>query len=178
MTLYKLRGSVVLSVLSSCLLIGLVAGVAVGTAYGQASGNKPAGSGSSAGQSSAASQSSSSQSSQSGQPDQPDQPHEKAPSLIDPAGPTISLTSSEPVFLMSAALNACGYNEGIDDSAPIRKHVRDEVDQALAKSEEARAARDKVCLYIAQHRMTGTEHDVAQYISLALYLTPPPDIET
>ena len=105
-------------------------------------------------------------------------PQEKAPSLIDPAGPTISLVSSEPVFLMAAALNACGYDEGLEDSAPVRKHVRDEVDQALARSEEARVARDKVCLYIAQHRMTGTEHDIAQYISLALYLTPPPELET
>jgi len=79
---------------------------------------------------------------------------------------------------MAAALNACGYDEGLDESAPIRKHVRDEINQALAKSEEARASRDKVCLYIAQHRMTGTEHDIAQYISLALYLTPPPEMET
>ncbi|HEY1901872.1 MAG TPA: tetratricopeptide repeat protein [Terracidiphilus sp.] len=108
---------------------------------------------------------------------QPDA-QEKAPSLIDPAGPTISLVSSEPVFLMAAALNACGYDEGLEESAPVRKHVRDEVDQALAKSEEARAARDRVCLYIAQHRMTGTEHDIAQYISLALYVTPPPEMET
>ena len=105
-------------------------------------------------------------------------PQEKAPSLIDPAGPTISLVSSEPVFLMAAALNACGYDEGLDDSAPVRRHVRDEMNQALARSEEARAARDRVCLYIAQHRMTGTQHDIAQYISLALYLTPPPEMET
>jgi tetratricopeptide (TPR) repeat protein len=103
---------------------------------------------------------------------------EKAPSLVDPAGPTISLVSSEPVFLMAAALNACGYDEGLEDSAPIRKRVRDEINDALAKSEEARARRDKVCLYIAQHRMTGTEHDVSQYISLALYLSPPPALET
>ena len=103
---------------------------------------------------------------------------EKAPSLVDPAGPTISLVSSEPVFLMAAALNACGYDEGLEDSAPIRKRVRDEINVALAKSEDARAKRDKVCLYIAQHRMTGTEHDISQYISLALYLSPPPDLET
>ncbi len=81
---------------------------------------------------------------------------EKAPTLIDPAGPTISLISSEPVFVMAAALNACGYNEGLDDSAPVRKHIRDEMDQALAHSEDARARRDALCLYIAQHRMTGT----------------------
>jgi len=103
---------------------------------------------------------------------------EKAPSLIDPAGPTISLTSSEPVFLMAAALNACGYDEGLEESDPVRKRVRDEMNDALARSEDARNKRDKVCLYIAQHRMTGSQHDIAQYISLALYLTPPPEIET
>lgn len=79
---------------------------------------------------------------------------------------------------MAAALNACGYDEGLEDSAPIRKRVRDEINDALAKSEDARAKRDKVCLYIAQHRMTGTEHDISQYISLALYLSPPPELET
>ncbi len=103
---------------------------------------------------------------------------EKAPSLLDPAGPTISLISSEQVFLMAAALNACGYDEGLEQSDPIRKRVREEVNQALAQSEDARGKRDKLCLYIAQHRMTGSELDVSQYISLALYLTPPPEMES
>jgi tetratricopeptide (TPR) repeat protein len=78
---------------------------------------------------------------------------------------------------MAAALNACGYDEGLDESAPERKRVRDEVNQALAKSEDARDKRDHLCLFIAQHRMTGTERDISQYISLALYLTPPPELE-
>lgn len=105
--------------------------------------------------------------------------HEKSPSfLLDPAGPTISLISSEPVFFMASALNACGYDEGLEDSAPVRKRVRDEINQALAKSEDARDKRDKMCLFIAQHRMTGSEKDISQYISLALYLTPPPELET
>jgi hypothetical protein len=103
---------------------------------------------------------------------------EKAPSLVDPAGPNISLVSAEPVFLMAAALNACGYDEGLGESAPVRKSVREEMNLALGKSENARAIRDKLCLYIAQHRMTGGERDIAQYISLALYLTPPPALET
>lgn len=104
---------------------------------------------------------------------------EKAPTfLVDPAGPTISLITSEPVFFMAAALNACGYDEGLEDSAPVRKRVREEVNQALAKSEDARSKRDKVCLFIAQHRMTGSERDISQYISLSLYLSPPPQLET
>ncbi len=102
---------------------------------------------------------------------------EKAPSLVDPAGPTISLISSEPVFFMAAALNACGYDEGLEESSPVRKRVRAEMNQALATSEDARKKRDKLCLFIAQHRMTGTDQDIAQYISLSLYLTQPPALE-
>lgn len=108
----------------------------------------------------------------------PTQPQEKAPSLVDPAGPTISQVSSEPVFVMAAALNTCGYDDGLEESAPLRKRVREEINAALAKSEDARATRDKVCLYIAQHRMTGSVGDISQYISLALYLSAPPALET
>ncbi len=103
---------------------------------------------------------------------------EKTPSIVDPAGPTISLISSESVFVMSASLNMCGYDEGMADAAPVRKQVRDEINQTLETNEEARKKRDALCLYVAQHRMTGTELDVAQYISLSLYLTPPPEMET
>jgi tetratricopeptide (TPR) repeat protein len=103
---------------------------------------------------------------------------EKAPSLVDPAGPAISLVNSETLFTMAAALNICGYDEGLGESDPIRQHIRDEMNQALAGSEPARVKRDRLCLFIAQHRMTGTVMDVSQYISLALYLTPPPEMET
>jgi hypothetical protein len=99
-------------------------------------------------------------------------PQERAPSLIDPAGPTISLISAEPVFMMAAALNACGYDEGLEESAPVRKRVREEINQALAKSEDARAKRDSLCLYVAQHRMTGSDLDISQYISLSLVSDP------
>ena len=103
---------------------------------------------------------------------------EKAPSLVDPAGPTVSMVSSEPVFDMASALNACGYDEGLDESAPVRKKVRDEISLALARSEDARDKRDHLCLFIAQHNLTGSVRDISQYISLALYLTPPPALET
>ena len=126
----------------------------------------------------APSESSSSKVSQSSSSSSTGMQQEKAPSLVDPAGPTISLVSLEPVFVMAAALNACGYDEGLSESAPVRQRVRDDMNQALAKSEEARAKRDKVCLFIAQHRMTGSVKDISQYISLALYLTPPPELET
>ncbi|HEV2135136.1 MAG TPA: hypothetical protein VGR47_12955 [Terracidiphilus sp.] len=101
----------------------------------------------------------------------------QTPTLIDPAGPTISLISSEQVFFMGSALNACGYDEGLNESDPIRKWVREQVTEALAKSEDARSKRDKMCLFIAQHNLTGSDQDRAQYISLALYLSKPPNLE-
>lgn len=122
--------------------------------------------------------SSSSQGSQEQSSNESGAPQERAPSLVDPAGPTISLVSSEQVFIMAAALNSCGYDDGLAESAPVRARVREEVNETLAKSEDARAKRDKLCLFIAQHRMTGTTKDIAQYISLALYLSPPPQLET
>jgi tetratricopeptide (TPR) repeat protein len=127
----------------------------------------------------AAAQSSSSSSNTAGQSSSAGQVYaqEKAPTLIDPAGPTISLISAEPVFAMGAALNACGYDEGLEESSAVRKRIREEMNQVFAKSEEARQKRDALCLYIAQHRLTGTEQDIAQYISLSLYLTPPPELE-
>ena len=157
MTLFRFRWIAAFSASFLWLLAGSVAA----TVYGQAASSNPT-------SKTADDQTSSAQ----------DYRQEKAPTLVDPAGPTVSLTASEPVFLMAAALNACGYDEGLDESAPVRKRVREEINQALAKSEDARAKRDKVCVYIAQHRMTGGVRDIAQYISLALYLTPPPQMET
>jgi tetratricopeptide (TPR) repeat protein len=154
MTFYRIRPSAALYAALFCLLVGF----APALAHAQSSSSNPP-----------AAQSSSSS---------PAVQREKAPALIDPAGPTVSLVSSEPVFLMVAALNACGYDEGLGESAPVRMRVRDEISQALAKSEDARVKRDKLCLYVAQHRMTGTDRDISQYISLALYLTPPPELET
>jgi hypothetical protein len=148
------RLSAALACASLCLLTVLAPGSAQSPAQGQSSSSSSSGSAPSAMQ------------------------MEKAPSLVDPAGPTISLVTSEQLFLMASALNACDYDEGLAESAPIRAKIREEINLAFAKSEDARNARDKVCLYIAQHRMTGTEKDIAQYVSLALYLTPPPELET
>ena len=107
---------------------------------------------------------------------QPSQPAgtNQAPALMDPAGPTVSLETSEAMFDMAVALNACGYDNGLDESDPVRKRVRDEVNQATAGSAQARNVRDKLCLFIDTHRAEDPARNLAQYVSLALYLTPPP----
>ncbi|TCK71601.1 tetratricopeptide repeat protein [Acidipila rosea] len=102
---------------------------------------------------------------------------QKPPAVMDPAGPTVGLEPSESLFDMAVALNACGYDNGLDESDPVRKRVRDEVNQAAEQSADARNARDQMCLFIAQHHLSSDSRDLAQYVSLALYLTPPPVLE-
>lgn len=101
----------------------------------------------------------------------------KAPALFDSTGPDISLQGSEALFDVAVALNACGYDQGLAVSDPVRAKIRDEVNQALLQSAPARDAHDQVCTFIDQHRLADPGLDLAQYISLALYVTPPPDLK-
>ena len=101
---------------------------------------------------------------------------EKPPALIDPAGPTVSLQTSEALFDVAVALNACGYDNGLDSSDPVRLRVRTQVTEAVSKSAPAGKALDEVCRFIGQHRLSEAGRDLAQYVSLALYLTPPPEL--
>ena len=100
----------------------------------------------------------------------------KAPALVDTTGPDVSLQNSEALFDIAAALNSCGYDQGLAVSDPIRQQVRDQVNQALQASSDARDAHEQICTFIAQHRLSDSGADLAQYISLALYITPPPDL--
>jgi tetratricopeptide (TPR) repeat protein len=101
----------------------------------------------------------------------------KRPSVIDPAGPVISLQSSEAIFTVAAGLNACGYDVGLEESDILRTEIRESMNQTLIGSEKARASRDNLCKFIILHRLSTPSRDLAQYISLALYLTPPPEME-
>ena len=100
----------------------------------------------------------------------------KPPALVDPNGPAITLQTSEPLFDIAVALNECGYDQDLENSDPLRQHIRDEVNQYLQGSAAARDALDKVCTYIAQHRLANSGRDLAQYVSLAMYTTPPPEL--
>src|ERR1700677_483798 len=96
--------------------------------------------------------------------------------LVNAAGPDISVQNSEALFYIAAALNACGYDQGLAASDPVRQQVREEVNQALQASSDARDAHERICTFIAQHRLSDTGSDLAQYISLALFISPPPDL--
>ncbi len=95
---------------------------------------------------------------------------------IQPGGAAVTLEYSEPLFELAAALNVCGYDADLDHSAPVRLEIRKELNQAFAESEDARASRDALCAYIAQHQVSDRALSVGQYVSLALYLSPPPEL--
>jgi tetratricopeptide (TPR) repeat protein len=95
---------------------------------------------------------------------------------IERGGAAVTLEVSEPLFELAAALNACGYDADLDKSAPVRLQVRSEMNEALASSETARDSRDKLCAYITLHHLNDTGLNVGQYVSLALYLSPPPEL--
>ena len=82
-------------------------------------------------------------------------PAPKAPALIDPAGPSFTLQTSEALFDIAVALNACGYDNGLADSNPVRAHVRQQVNQATQQSAQARNDRDQLCLFVDQHHLAA-----------------------
>ncbi len=95
---------------------------------------------------------------------------------IEQGGAAVTLEVSEPLFQIAASLNACGYDADLDKSPPVRAEVRAEMNEALAGSEAARTSRDALCLYINRHHMNDTGLEIGQYVSLALYLSPPPEL--
>ena len=98
------------------------------------------------------------------------------PRIVQPeaGGSAITLETSEPLFYLATALNVCGYDAGLATSSPIRLKVREEINAELADSAPARDARDALCAFIREHALNDARRSIAQYVSLALYLGPPP----
>jgi hypothetical protein len=84
------------------------------------------------------------------------------------------LEVSETFFTLSAALNTCGYDAGLEASLLLRKSVRAEVQAMAQRSPQATQARDAICQFWKEHQPAGTTDDVSQYTSLALEMGAPP----
>lgn len=95
---------------------------------------------------------------------------------VDPTGSSVTLETSESLFDVAVALNACGYDADLSTSNAVRTEVRQEVNDALTSSAPARDKRDALCTYIQQHTLADRGRSLAQYVSLALYLSPPPEL--
>lgn len=91
-------------------------------------------------------------------------------------GASITLETNEAVFDIATALNVCGYDADLPNSNPVRAKIRAEVGQLVSGSPQARVSQDALCQYIQQHDLSDKARDLAQYVSLALYLGPPPQL--
>jgi hypothetical protein len=96
--------------------------------------------------------------------------------LLEAGGSAITLETSEPLFYLAVALNACGYDADLATSSPVRQKIRDEINAELTTSAKARDSRDALCGYVREHTLNDSGLNLAQYISLALYLSPPPEL--
>jgi tetratricopeptide (TPR) repeat protein len=86
------------------------------------------------------------------------------------------LETSEPLFYIAVALNTCGYDTDLAASSPVRSKIRAEINAEVAASSAARTSRDALCTYVRNHTLADSSLNLAQYISLALYLSPPPEL--
>ncbi len=107
------------------------------------------------------------------------EPSSSRPHIGQPeaGGAAITLETSEPLFYIATALNACGYDTDLASSQPVRTEVRAEVDASVAESALVRQSKTKLCAYIEEHRLNDHSREIAQYVSLALYTGPPPNLQ-
>jgi len=86
----------------------------------------------------------------------------------------VALDTNETLFTVLAAINACGYDQDLGVSDPLRSRVRAELARAGEASKETEAATQAMCQYYQEHQQPEASKALAQYVSLALYLNPPP----
>ncbi len=92
-----------------------------------------------------------------------------------PANQTpITLDTSETLFAVLTAMNSCGYDVNLNVSDAQRTNVRFEVQRNLRGSDEGQAALGAICEWYQAHKGKDPQHDLSQFISLALYLEGPP----
>ncbi|MGD0759972.1 MAG: hypothetical protein ABR921_13795 [Candidatus Sulfotelmatobacter sp.] len=84
-------------------------------------------------------------------------------------------TNNETLFAVLTAVNACGFDDGLAISDPVRLEVRAEVEKNLKSSDDAQATANAMCDFYQSTRGNGSAHDLSQYVSLALYLQGPPN---
>jgi len=89
----------------------------------------------------------------------------------------INLDTNETLFSLLAAMNACGYDADLANSDPLRAQVRQEIEQTAATSQDAARARTGFCRFYKDHQNADPSRDLAQFISLGIFLSPPPTFQ-
>ncbi len=93
--------------------------------------------------------------------------------------PRMSVETSQALFSVMAAINACGYDADLSQSLPLRAQVRGEVLKA-AQSQEAQAALRNMCAFYEDHQQDSASRTLSNYVSLGLNMAdgPKPELKT
>src|SRR5271163_3299750 len=73
------------------------------------------------------------------------------PWCLGDANNPITLDTSETLFAVLTAMNACGYQVGLNISDAQRLNIRAEVERNLRNSSDAQAAATEMCAWYAAH---------------------------
>jgi hypothetical protein len=93
-----------------------------------------------------------------------------APSGVAQNHPQVSLETSETLFTVLTSINACGYDQDLSASDPLRAQIRDEVAKVVETVPAAKAAATPLCVAYHHHDPGDVARNFSQYVSLALYL--------
>ncbi len=88
--------------------------------------------------------------------------------------PRLTLDNNPSLFTVLAGMNACGFDEDLSTSMPLRSQIREEVKANIQSSIRAQNALSQFCAFYNDHRQPSATRDLAQYVSLALNLDEPP----
>jgi hypothetical protein len=86
----------------------------------------------------------------------------------------VTLETSEALFAVLTAINTCGFDAELASAEPVRMAIRGEVGRNIENSEKAKAAADAVCSFYHDHQQRNDTLTLSEYVSLGLYLNPPP----
>lgn len=90
--------------------------------------------------------------------------------------PQVAMDTNESLFAVLTAINACGYDTELSVSHPLREQIRGEVAKAIQASPDLTETVNAMCQVYDDHKQVDGSRTLAQYVSLALYLNPPPDL--
>jgi hypothetical protein len=90
--------------------------------------------------------------------------------------PKVALDNNEALFTVLTAINACGYDSDLSVSDPLRVQIRAEVAKTIEASAEAKESTGLMCQFYKEHQQDDSGRTLAQYVSLALCLTAPPEL--
>jgi len=75
------------------------------------------------------------------------------------------------------SINACGYDSELSASLPLRTEIRDEVAKATQTFDQAKEETQILCQFYHDHLQSDPSRNLAQYVSLALFLDAPPNFQ-